>query len=210
MKLFKPFALTLCALPMAVMAQQVELNYDGFFDRMKDLDEPEYQGVKLAFYFVDRAGQPCPVKQAKLATKLKSKEVYVLETGEILLPYDPILDQDKASLVIDKVDDRECGLNMRLESNQLFGRKLSKEEVVTLTDKFAVAFDDLGGMMSFMLPKVHGVTFQFAEDVKASVLPAKIGKCDVKGCTVLKSELVNYQGEISFNQKPIKAVPYIQ
>ena len=49
---------------------------------------------------------------------------------------------------------------MRLESNILFNDKVSKQQALELTNKFAAAFDDLGGMMSFMLPKVEGITFR--------------------------------------------------
>lgn len=197
--------------PLAMAQDKLELNYDGFFDRMKDLEEPEYQGVKLAFYLMDREGQPCPVKAAKLATKLKQQEVYMLDSGELLLPYEPLLDQDKALLVIDKKDNRECGLNMRLESNQLFDTRVPKQQALELTDKFAAAFDDLGGMMSFMLPKVQGVTFKFAEGVKPELNSTQLGKCEgEKGCTVIKGDLVNFNGDIEFNHKPIKVVPFIQ
>ena len=212
MNLTKLALLSLSLLSPLVLAQdKLELNYDGFFDRMKDLDEPEYQGVKLAFYLMDKQGQPCPVKEAKLTTKLKKQDVYVLDNGEILLPYEPLLDQDKALLVIDKKDTRECGLNMRLESNQLFEPKVEKQQALALTDKFAAAFDDLGGMMSFMLPKVQGVTFKFAEGVKPQLNSSKLGKCDSSnGCTITKKQLIEFNGDIEFNQKPIKAVPFIQ
>lgn len=211
MKLSQIALLALSVLPISALAQnKLELNYDGFFDRMKDLEEPEYQGVKLAFYLMDREGSPCPVSNAKLSTKVKEQEVYVLENGELLLPYEPLLDQDKALLLIDKKDDRECGLNMRLESNILFNDKVSKQQALELTNKFAAAFDDLGGMMSFMLPKVEGITFQFAPEVAAEIAPEKLGKCDDNKCTVMKGDLVKFDGQLTFNNKPVKVVPYIQ
>ncbi len=212
MNFIKPLLLALSLAPSAVLAQdKLELNYDGFFDRMKDLEEPEYQGVKLAFYLMDREGQPCPITTAKLSTKVKQQDVYVLDNGEMLLPYEPLLDQDKALLVIDKKDSRECGLNMRLESNQLFDAKVSKQHTLELTDKFAAAFDDLGGMMSFMLPKVRGITFKFADDVTPEMTNPALGECNQQsGCTILKGDLVKSDSEVEFNHKPVKAVPYIQ
>ena len=212
MNFIKPLLLALSLAPSAVLAQEkLELNYDGFFDRMKDLEEPEYQGVKLAFYLMDREGQPCPITSAKLSTKVKQQDVYVLDNGEMLLPYEPLLDQDKALLVIDKKDSRECGLNMRLESNQLFDAKVSKQHTLELTDKFAAAFDDLGGMMSFMLPKVRGITFKFADEVIPEMTNPALGECKQQsGCTILKGDLVKSDSEVEFNHKPVKAVPYIQ
>lgn len=211
MKLSKIVLLTLSVLPFGAMAQNtLELNYDGFFDRMKDLEEPEYQGVKLAFYLMDREGSPCPVSNAKLTTKVKEQEVYVLDDGELLLPYEPLLDQDKALLVIEKKDARECGLNMRLESSALFNNKVSKQQALDLTNKFAAAFDDLGGMMSFMLPKVEGITFKFDESVATTIAPTSLAKCESNSCTILKGDLVKFEGNFEFSERPVKVVPYIQ
>lgn len=211
MNLSKIVLLTLSIMPFSGLAQsKLELNYDGFFDRMKDLEEPEYQGIKLAFYLMDREGAPCPVSSAKLTTKVKKQEVYVLDNGELLLPFEPLLDQDKALLVVDKKDNRECGLNMRLESSSLFNSKVSKQQALDLTNKFATAFDDLGGMMSFMLPKVEGVTFKFSDGVVPTIKPANIGKCEKEGCTILKGDLVKFEGNVEFNGSPVKVVPYIQ
>lgn len=99
---------------------------------------------------------------------------------------------------------------MRLESSQLFNAKVPKQQALELTNKFSAAFDDLGGMMSFMLPKVEGVTFKFDTNVVPQVMPAHIGKCDKEGCTILKGDLVKFDGEFEFNNTPVKAVPYIQ
>lgn len=214
MKLTKALVLALSCLPLCALSAsgtKVELNYDGFFDRMDDLADAEYQGIKLAFYYKDRANKPCPVASAKLATKLKSQDVYILDSGEILLPYEPLLDQDKAILVIEQQDQRECGLNMRLESNQLFDRKVKVDAAKALTQTFATAFDDLGGMMSFMLPKVQGVTFQFEQDVNATLTADIEIKCLAnQGCTLLQSDLNEMKGDLVFSHKPTKAVPFIK
>ena len=203
---------TLVLIGFNVQAQEkLELNYDGFFDRMDDIESAEYQGVKLAFYLKDKNGVPCAVKQAKLTTKIKQQDVYVLESGEILLPYEPLLDQDKAILVIDKADNKECGLNMSLESNLLFEQQVPKQQALQLTNTFDAAFDDLGGMMSFMLPKVKGITFKFKQGVEGKLLNSSIANCNIeKGCTVLKEELEQIETDLTFSHKPVKVVPYIQ
>lgn len=198
--------------PMVSFANdnQVVLNYDGFFDRMDDLDEAQYQDIKLAFYLLDKQEQPCPVNSVKLQTKFKHQEVYVLDSGEILLPFEPKLDQDKAAIVIDKKDSTECGLNMRLESSQLFNNKIPTQQIKSLINTFDLAFNDLGGMMSFMLPEVIGITFKFEPGQLPQLSNPSLGKCEKDlGCTLKISDLNAEQGDIEFNYKPIKAVPLI-
>jgi hypothetical protein len=72
--------------------EQLVLNYDGFYDRLEQLDEPEYQQIKLAFYLKDEKGLPCNIVAAQLATRFKQRDVYFFELGELLLPYDEKLD----------------------------------------------------------------------------------------------------------------------
>lgn len=186
------------------------LNYDGFFDRMDDLEAPEYSSIKLAFYLRAATGKPCDVNAVFLKTKHKSIEVYTLPDGELLLPFDPKLDQDKAAIVIEKNTDETCGLDMRLESTQLFTSTVTVKNSLELIETFDTAFSDLGGMMSFMLPKVQGITFLLEDGNSLYLLDKSLGKCTENSCTVTTDELQRYGKSLKFNQAPKKSVAYIQ
>ena len=76
---------------MNAFEKQVVLNYDGFFDRMDDLNVPEFVDIKLAFYFVELGStNACTIIRSQIRTKLDSMDVYFLESGELLLPFDCI------------------------------------------------------------------------------------------------------------------------
>lgn len=203
-------SLSLVALSNCALANTLVLNYDGFFDRMEDLNEPEYTGVKLAFYLTDKSsGLSCDIESATLETKLKTREIYVLEGGEILLPYDKQLDLDKAKVVLKQKGQQECGLDMRLESNGLLSAEISSQDITTLTDKFDAALEELGGMMSFLLPDVVGVQYLSVPDKALSVTNTNNIKCDLIGCIVEKASL-GTTDSITFNYAPVKAVPFIK
>lgn len=193
---------------------QLVLNYDGFFDRIEDLDEPEYQDIKLAFYFMDKVGKACPVKSVKLQTKLKELEVYYLPSGEILLPFDHQLDADKAAIVIEKQDDEICGLDMRLETSILFEDKVDVSKAKSLVGTFDLALNDLAGMMSFTLPDVVGVTFKSEDNGVLTIKNSQVGQCESNVCTLTLAELALYQEQnletINFSHSIVKAVPFIQ
>ncbi len=193
---------------------QLVLNYDGFFDRMDDLRESQYQDIKLAFYFMDTEGKACPIKSVRLQTQLKQLDVYHLETGEILLPFDHQLDADKAAIVIEKQDDKTCGLNMRLESVVLLDEKVEISKAQSLINTFDLALDDLAGMMSFTLPDVVGITFKGPENQTLAINNRLAGKCKLNSCTLTKQELQQYlsQGQttLTFSHSIAKALPYIQ
>ncbi len=186
------------------------LNYDGFFDRIEKLDDPEFMDVKLAFYLKRlKDGSTCPIKSVNLKTKLKNKSVYFLDNGEVILPYDKQLDLDKAHVVIEKNTFDECGLDMRLESTKLFNKEVSVEDINQLTKSFDGALKELAGMMSFLTPDVVGVTFVSSENSTLSLVNSKLGKCNENRCTITINNLVNTE-VILFNQKPDKAIPFIK
>jgi hypothetical protein len=212
--------ITAIVMPTYVYAQENQsernliLNYDGFFDRMEDLDEAEYQDIKLAFYFMNQSGDACPVKSVRLQTQLKEMEVYNLPSGEILLPFDHQLDADKAAIVIEKQDTQVCGLDMRLESVILLDKDVDVIKAKSLVATFDLALNDLAGVMSFTLPDVVGVTFKSETNDILTITNSQAGKCELNACTLTLTELALYQGQnqetINFSHSIIKAVPFIQ
>lgn len=189
---------------------QLVLNYDGFFDRMEDLDEAKYQDIKLAFYFMDVNGNACPIKSVTLKTQLDKMEVYNLPSGEILLPFDHQLDADKAAIVIDKVDAKQCGLDMRLETSILLDEHITIEKTKSLIQAFDLALNDLAGMMAFTLPDVVGITFKSKFDEVLEISNAKAGQCKLNTCTLTLADLDQYQDTLEFSHTLVKAVPYIK
>jgi hypothetical protein len=201
-------------LPMAVHAvseeNQLVLNYDGFFDRLEDLNESQYQHIKLAFYFMNKQGKACPVKSVRLQTKLDEMEVYSLPSGEILLPFDHQLDADKAAIVIEKADNQICGLNMRLESVILLDKDVDVAKAKSLISTFDLALNDLAGMMSFTLPDVVGISFKAAPNEMLTIIDMVAGECKLNSCTLRSQDLELYKDKVSFSHSIVKALPYLE
>jgi len=213
MKFAKSFLLSLSLVLVAPSeaAQQLVLNYDGFFDRLEDLDEPEYSKVTLGFYFKEiGSNEPCKMTSVKLKSQSESKDVYFYPSGEVLLPFDEQLDMDKAKLIISHETSHDCGLDMRLESKALLSKTIKSQEAEELLLTFDAALDELAGMMSFLLPDVAGVTFLASEGQKLTLDNPHGIECDELGCTVLKSELEGLNDTLRFNVVPKKAVPFIK
>jgi len=197
----------------SVNAAQPELvlNYDGFFDRLDDLNEPEYADVTLGFFFKQvKNGEPCHIKSARLQSQTDSMKVYFLGSGEVLLPFDEQLDMDKAKLIIEKSDDVDCGLNMQLQTKTLFKEKVSLEKANKLITTFDLALDELAGMMSFLTPDVNGITFIGDGQVPLSIKNNFDSLCSDAGCTLSRNQLDKFKGMIEFNYAPVKAIPYIE
>lgn len=214
MKKLKLFGLVLPALVCSsVFAAEnvMSLSYDGFFDRIEKLDKPEFQNVKLAFYLKEMTtGKPCNIKSVELKTKLKSKKVYFYDSGEVILPFDKQFDLDKAQVVIEKENNDNCGLDMRIESIGLFDNQIKKVELIDLVDTFSAALKKQTGMLSFLAPEVIGATFLAPEGRRMEILGGAKGECNDLGCTITKTDIEENNDLIEFSVKPIKALPYIQ
>lgn len=194
--------------------QIITLNYDGFFDRMDDLDEPEYVDVKLAFYLTQmngvNQGQPCPIHSARLVTKIKQSNVYYLEDGEVLLPFDEQLDMDKAKLQIETSKDLQCGLNMRLENSKLLTADMPTADLLQLSKTFNLALKDLGGMMSYFVPDVSGVTIVGQPGDMITILNGSGALCENNQCQLTTQDLTQFSQRIRFSHVPVKILPYIK
>lgn len=189
---------------------EMVLNYDGFFDRIEKLDEPNLMGVKLAFYLKQASdNQICPINSVKLKTKLKEKPVYFYDSGEIVLPYDKQLDLDKAKVVIEKDTLEECGLDMRLESTELFASEVEAKRIKTLTLQFDEALESLAGMMAFLTPDVVGLTFVGQSGGDLRIVNSKLGSCNSNRCTITTKELEGVDS-VLFSEAPSKALPFIE
>ncbi|MBU2882364.1 DUF2987 domain-containing protein [Psychrosphaera sp. B3R10] len=218
-KLAVPFLLffSMCLVSSSLFAnveqqtKTMELNYDGFFDRMDDLDEAEYVDIKLAFYFNQiNSKKACPIRSAKLQTKIKSMPVYYLENGEVLLPFDEQLDMDKAKLVIETEKGLECGLNMRLENSFLLASTIDNTKLVRLVETFNDALQDLGGMMSFLVPKVTGVTVLGKTGEQLSIINGDESWCSDNQCILTSAILKNAEKPFVLSSIPSKIVPFIK
>ena len=210
--LISTLLLSVLVAPIATAnTKSLSLSYDGFFDRIEKLDKPEFQNVKLAFYLKEiTTGQPCEINSVKLKTKLKSLDVYFYEDGEIILPFDKQFDLDKAQVVIDKRNDDNCGLDMRLESVLLFGEEVTGQQIHSMTNTFDEALKKQTGMMSFLAPDVVGLTFLGKAGTKLQIQAPDVGVCNDLGCTITKIEMTDLSKKVRFNERPNKVVPYIK
>jgi hypothetical protein len=215
-------ALLLCSLLFSTLlvhanTKELILSYDGFFDRIEKLDEPQFATVKLAFYLRDIVtNKSCVIKDVKLKTKLKSRDVYFYDTGEILIPYDKQLDLDKANVVINHNDNAQCNLDMRLEAVTQFSEVVQLKSIVELIDTLDAALKEQGGMMAFLMPDVNGVTFIGENGIGLKVIESDSGLkhagdsyCKDNRCTITKNNIKDVSASIKLSAKPVRVIAHI-
>lgn len=191
-------------------------NYDGFYARMKKSEKPEYSEITLAF-LLQKAGstERCQIDSAAITTDISSEPLTLAANGELVLPYNELLNSRKALILLKQQPDAvPCDLNFRLRSRLPLDKTLQLAQLHKTHQQFDGLLKDLAGLGKYFLPDMIGVTVLFSSDALVQdVSPALLSrvKCEGKQCHIDLSGLdANTAAIVSFNQTPDYLVPLLQ
>lgn len=203
MKLLPIKALFLSAFVSAnACAEFLILDYPAFYDQMEDVEDAEVKHIRMGVFARDKQGQPCQL----LSQQIKDKdgqihELKVSDAGELLLPFDKALDEKKSEVILEVTDKTACQIQSDIFASGPHKKAYSAQELNTYAEEFSALYKELGGMMSFMLPKVRGVGFVFAS--APGTLPGL--HCEETVCHWQQ------QGKaVNLPEKPLAIRPYIK
>lgn len=208
-------ALVVVTLLTPALADTV-FNYDGFYARMKKSEKAEYSAITLAF-LLQKAGatERCQIDSAAITTDISSAPLTLAANGELLLPYDELLNSRKALIQLKQQPDAvPCDLNFRLRSRLPLDKTLSLAQLHKTHQQFDGLLKDLAGLGKYFLPDMTGVTVLFSSDALvedvSQVLLERV-KCEGKQCHIDLTGLdANTAASVSFNQTPDYLVPLLQ
>lgn len=191
-------------------------NYDGFYARMKKSEKPEYSDITLSF-LLQKTGttERCQIDSAAITTDISSEPLTYAANGELILPYNELLNSRKALILLKQQPDAvPCDLNFRLRSRLPLDKTLQLAQLHKTQQQFDALLKDLAGLGKYFLPDMIGVTVLFSSDALVQeVSPALLSrvKCEGKQCHIDLTGLdVNTAASISFSQTPDYLVPLLQ
>ncbi len=208
-------SLVLLALLIAApVSADLLLNYNGFYSRMKKLQQPEYSDITLAFALTgERTGHACQFYRIKLVSDRHDLTLDTAANGEISLPYDEALKNSNAVLQVLQADNVEpCQVQFRLRSRMRLPAQLSLSQLAHYRSQFDLLLDDMAGLGKYWLPPVSGVIVEFAEDVAMPDLTAAqqaVTQCSARRCTIVLDESLAADSQWPFNQRPAYLLPFI-
>ena len=210
MRLFVVLALLIFSIPASA---DLVLNYNGFYNRIKKLQQPEYSDLTMAFALVQvKSSQPCKFYSLKLVSQEHDINLQMLG-DEINLPYDEALKHANAMLQVLQADNAApCQLEMRLRSRMRLPAKLSFKKVAHYRNQFDVLLDDMAGVSKYWLPEVTGVIAEFSlapklENADANVIAATT--CEGTRCLIRLASLTE-DATWPFNQRPRFLLPLME
>lgn len=191
------------------------LNYNGFYHRMKKLQQPEFSDITLAFALTgERSGQACKYYSLGLKSDLHNLALDIAGNGEISLPYNEALKDSNAILEVLQADNAEpCQVQFRLRSRMRLENDLTLSQLQHYRSQFDLLLDDMAGLGKYWLPEVSGIIVEFADNVAMPQLDdatAAVTQCQAKRCFIrLDANKLPEKSQWSFSQRPSYLLPLI-
>jgi hypothetical protein len=199
----------------APVSADLLLNYNGFFGRMKTLQQPGYSDITLAFALTETGSStPCQFYRLRLVSPEHDIPLDIAANGEISLPYDETLKHSNALLEVLQADNvPPCQVEFRLRSRLRLAKELPLNQLQHFRRQFNTVLHDLAGISKYWLPEVNGVIAVFNQP--PDVLPlseaaANAIQCQGLRCTVWLDNTLPEDSRWQFSQRPAYLLPLMQ
>ena len=153
----------------AVQAQELTLNYDDFFNRIKNSKKEQYVNTKLGVFLNNsQTEKHCQISEAFINFEGALTQVEIGPDNELLLPFNKQLRDDKAKLEVLVTDPQRCDMAFQIMSATPATTHYSTAEIVKQIDEFDAFLGNMAGYFGRLnLPATIGVQFVFAEPASA-------------------------------------------
>lgn len=148
----------------AVHAEPISLEYQGFYQRLKQVNKGNYQLVEVAFS-VSKAND-CKVIDGTITTEKESYPLTITKEQRIFLPYDVKLKSDRAlvNLNVDG-DANSCAIAMQVRAKNT---KLAYEasELLQIQSEMDALLNQMQGFpMRYFSSDIAGLNLEFGTEV---------------------------------------------
>ncbi|MFT2090870.1 DUF2987 domain-containing protein [Paraglaciecola sp. 2405UD69-4] len=192
------------------LGETIDVEYTSFYSHVKKLQNDDTQALRFAFGFKHIAQQRlCKVSSAKIVTQKQTLPLVIEPSSRFTVPSDKILKMAKAIVVIDIEDQaNQCDMSVQLETKpEYLSQKYTNEELSDLLQQYTVFFDDMGGILSFMMPKVEGLVFHFNSN---SAFSNSEFTLDKNSRLPLSTDKLKAITTLNFPVKPIRVTALIE
>ncbi|MGX9463558.1 DUF2987 domain-containing protein [Shewanella sp. A14] len=193
------------------VAETVSLEYNGFYDRLKQVNKHNYPLVELAFSVPMSAD--CIITSGSITTEKEQFPLTYTTQQRLFIPYDPQLKSDRGLVNINVIGDAsKCGIAMQVRAKET-KQDYTQAELFALTDDMDKLLDGLQGFpMKYFRKPIDGLTFEFTDMQKDSKnITVVIDNVDVviSEKYALTIEQIDKLQQISFSQSPKVVSPLV-
>jgi hypothetical protein len=187
------------------LADEVEVAYKTFYSHVKKLDNEDTQALQFAFGFTYvQNGKLCHINSARISTEKKQMPLKVSKEQRFTIQSEKALNLANAKVVIDfKEPSNQCDISVQLETKpEYLKENYTFEELSFLYQQYEAFFNEMGSFLSFMMPNVSGLMFQF-EDTNLSEA-TKTGERVSEGTLMLNDEWFENERGLRLQRKPLR------
>ncbi|QPG06999.1 DUF2987 domain-containing protein [Salinimonas marina] len=204
MKIFLTFVLLIFgASPVA--AETLQLKYQQFYSHLRKLNGEDTQALQFAFGFLnDTTGRLCKIQQASIVTPKQTLPIEISPEQRFTLPSEKALKLADATIDVElAAHEGHCDMSVQLETRpQYLKSYYSADELSMLVGQYEAFFNEMGSFLSFMMPSVKGLSFQFADPYLQQ--PLKDAPQITSGLLQLPSNWLQQEKPLVLPEAPIR------
>ena len=203
----KPIVLVVLAmlLTQVAYADEVEVSYKTFYSHVKKLDNEDTQALQFAFGFKHvGSGDLCTINKARISTQKVQLPLEVTSENRFTIQSEKALSLADAFVVIDfKEPSNQCDISVQLETKPEFLKaEYTFEEMQFIYEQYEAFFNEMGSFLSFMMPTVKGLMFQFSDkDLREA---SKTGEMVNAGTLMLDDEWFERKKGLKLQTIPLR------
>lgn len=145
-------------------AGELVVEYKTFHSHVKKLNSEDTNALQFAFGFLNiHTKSLCKIESARISTQKKQIPLAVSPENRFTVPNEKALRQADAKVILVlKEASNICDISVQLETKPEYLKDIyTKQDLQYLYEQYQAFFNEMGGFMSFMMPQVEGITFQF-------------------------------------------------
>ncbi|GIU47996.1 hypothetical protein TUM4438_28420 [Shewanella sairae] len=162
------FSCILLGLAGASQAAPISLEYQGFYQRLKQVNKGNYQLVELAFSVSKANG--CKVNSGTITTEKDSFPLTITKDQRLFLPYDGQLKSDRALINLDVEGNAEtCAIAMQVRAKNT-KQSYSQAELVQIADEMNALLSQMQGFpMRLFASDIAGLNLEFGTEATVTI-----------------------------------------
>ncbi|ASJ96772.1 DUF2987 domain-containing protein [Shewanella marisflavi] len=188
-----------------VQATPISLEYQGFYQRMKQMNKGNYSLIDIAFSVPKANG--CLIEQGSITTEKRHYPLTISADQRLYIPFDETLKSERALINLQmKNDVTRCGVAMQIRAKSP-GEHYSQPALNELATQMNELLKQMQGFpMKYFANDIAGLSIEFAGEAKVT-LDDKVET--VNGNYRLSSDAIASLESLSFSEVPKVISPWV-
>lgn len=188
-------------------AATVSLEYQGFFDRLKQVNKGQFQLVEIAFSVP--VSHDCQIQTGNISTEKNTYPLTYTSEQRLFIPFDENLKSERALINIEVAgDSAQCSIAMQVRAKQALP-SYDQANLLQIKSEMDALLDRMQGFpMRYFREPIAGLNIQFPSDTEVTAIIDGRSQL-VRGQLQLTNDELEHLKRLEFSQTPLLISPWI-